>query len=139
MTETPEAPVDYGTPRYVTAGAFLPILRPGGGKRLDIYGPGKPVPASAMTDAQVAHFLDKGLIEHVDAHGNVDKWRCVEALTAIIACCADEEGSESWGRPRIAEAVRRKGFKFQNRTLGIAIKMFKSDWKSGDPLPSERG
>jgi hypothetical protein len=135
MTETPEAPVDYGTPRYVTAGAFLPILNPRGGKRLDIYGAGKPIPQGAMTDEQIKHWLDKGLIEHTDGKGNVDRYRVVECLSAIIACCADEEGSETWGRPRIAERLRSQGFAFQNKTLGIAIRMWRGDWKSGDPIP----
>jgi hypothetical protein len=137
MTETPE--VDYGTPRYVTAAASLHIVNPRGGKRLDIYGQGRPVPASAMTDEQIRHFLDKSLIEHADEHGNVDRFRAVECLSAIITCCADDEGFESWGRPRIAERLRANGFAFGNKTFGIAIKMLKSDWKSGDPLPSERG
>ena len=135
MTETP---VHYGTPRYVTAGAFLRIDNPHGGKVRDFFGPGRPVPASAMTDAQRDHYLRVGLIEHCDDRGHVDKWRCEEALSVIITCIANEEGSESWGRPRIAEAVRRAGFAFSNKTLSIAVKMWRSDWKLGDPLPSER-
>ena len=70
MTETNE-PVDYGTPRYVTSSTchLLPIVNPRGGKRLDIYGPHKPIPAGAMTADQVRHLLDHGLIEHADEHG----------------------------------------------------------------------
>jgi hypothetical protein len=137
MTETPE--VDYGKPQFVTSCAFLPIVNPKGGKRLDIYGVGKPVPASAMTDEQIQHFLRMGMIEHTDGKGNVDRFRAVECLTAIITCCSDDEGFESWGRPRIAERLRANGFAFSNKTFGIAIRMLRSDWKSGDPLPSERG
>jgi hypothetical protein len=138
MTETE---FHHGTPRYVTASSYLPIVNPRGGKRLDIYGVGKPVPASAMTHEQAQHFLRLGLIEHTDGKGNVDRFRAVECLTAIIACCSDDEGFESWGRPRIAERLRREGFAYSNKTLGIAIKMFKSDppWEFGDPLPDERG
>jgi hypothetical protein len=133
---TPEPEDNFGTPRFVTASAFLRIDNPRGGKVLDIYGAGRPVPASAVSDPKVRqHLLDKGLIEHVDDRGNVDKWRCVEALTAIIATDCEV----GWGRPRIAEHLRSQGFKYSNRTLGIAIRMFNSDWTLGDPLPSERG
>src|SRR5271168_4315350 len=100
MTETPETPeVDYGTPRYVTSStcSLLPIVNPHGGRRIDIYGPHRPVPAGVLTDTQIKHFLEKNLIEHVDAHGNVDRFRAVEALTAIIATDCEP----GWGRPRV--------------------------------------
>jgi hypothetical protein len=132
MTETE---FHHGTPRYVTASSYLPIVNPRGGKRLDIYGVGKPVPASAMTHEQAQHFLRLGLIEHTDGKGNVDKWRCEECLSAIVATDCEL----GWGRPRVAERLRSEGFAFSNKTLSIALKMFNSDWKSGDPLPSERG
>jgi hypothetical protein len=134
MTETPE--VDYGTPRFVTASTFLRIDNPRGGKVTDIFGAGRPVPPSALSDPKVRqHLLDHGLIEACDDKGVVDRYRCVEALSAII--CTDCE--VGWGRPRIAERLRSQGFGYSNRTLGIAIKMFNSDWVLGDPLPSERG
>src|SRR5271155_1826921 len=112
MTETPETPeVDYGTPRYVTSStcSLLPIVNPRGGKRLDIYGPHRPVPAGAMTDDQIKHLLDHGLIEHADDKGRPDHLRVDECLSAIICVIADEPGCEKWGRPRIAEALRAAG------------------------------
>ena len=120
--------VDYGTPRYVTSSTchLLPIVNPRGGKRLDIYGPHKPIPHGALTDEQVRHLLDHGMIEHTDGKGNIDHLRVDEALSVIICCIAEEEGSESWGRPRIAEAVRRAGYRFSNETLGLAIKRWHS-------------
>jgi hypothetical protein len=129
---TPEPEVDYGTPRFQTAGAFLRIMNPKGGKSLDIYGPGHPVPASALSDPKIReHLLDKRFIEHVDDRGNADKYRAVECLSAIIA-----SGCEmGWGRPRVAERLRAEGFRFQNRTIGIAIRLFNSEWKLGDPIP----
>jgi hypothetical protein len=117
---------DFGTPRYVTAGAFLRILNPRGGKSDDYYGKGLSVPASAMTDAQRDHYLSHGFIERADAHGNIDRGREDECLSFIIATIADAEGCESWGRPRIAEAVRRAGGQFSNETLSRAIKRFKN-------------
>jgi len=132
MTETPE--VNYGKPRYVTSStcALLPIQKPGGGKRHDIYGPHKPIPADALTDALAQHLLDHGLIERVTANGVVDHLRVDECLSAIICTIADAEGSESWGRPRIAEAVRRSGYSFSNDTLGRAIKRWHNP-----PLPEQ--
>jgi hypothetical protein len=134
MTETPEAPVDYGTPRYVTSSTchLLPIVNPRGGKRLDIYGPGKPIPDGALTAAQIKHLLDHGMISHTDGKGNVDHLRVDECLSAIIACCADEEGSETWGRPRIAERLRSQGFAFGNDTLSRAIRKWHNP-----PAPQE--
>lgn len=123
---TPETPVDYGVARYVTASAFLriPPKGPHGGKVLDLYGAGLPIPQGAMTEAQIKHYLEHGLIEHTDGKGNVDRYRVDECLSAIICCIADEPGCESWGRPRIAEAVRRAGFKFSTETLSRAIRRF---------------
>jgi len=134
MTEIETGPVDYGTPRYVTSSTchLLPIVNPRGGKRLDIYGPHRPVPAGAMTAEQIRHLLEHGLIEHADADGRPDHLRVDEALSVIIACIADEEGCESWGRPRIADAVRHAGYRFSNETLGLAIKRWHSP-----PVPQE--
>lgn len=127
-----EPTVDYGTPRFQTAGAFLRIMPPQGGKSLDVYGPGHPVPASALSDPKLRnHLLDKGLIVHVDDRGNPDKGRAIECLTAIIASGAEQ----GWGRPRVAERLRSEGFRYQNKTIGIAIRLFNSDWKLGDPIP----
>ena len=132
MTETPE---DFGTPRFQTAGAFLRILTPRGGKCLDIYGPGRPVPANALSDPKIReHLLDKGLIVHVDERGNADKHRAVECLSAIIATDCEQ----GWGRPRVAERLRSQGFKYSNQAISLAVRMFNSDWKLGDPLPSGR-
>jgi hypothetical protein len=137
MTWTSE--FHHGTPHFVTASAFNRFDNPAGGKVHDIFGAGVPVPAHVLRDEKhVEHLLRHGLIERSDGKGHVDKWRCEEALSAIICCCADDEGSESWGRPRIAERLRANGFAFSNKTLSIAVKMWRGDWKLGDPLPSER-
>jgi hypothetical protein len=128
MTETTE-----GVARYVTSGAFLRIDAPGGGRVRDFYGKGVPVPASAMTEKQTQHYLDHGLIERADAHGRPDHLRVDECLSAIICCIADEPGCEDWGRPRIAEAVRRAGFSFSNETLSRAIKR----WKNPPAAPAQ--
>jgi len=127
MTETTE-----GIAHYVTAGAFLRIDAPGGGRVRDFYGAGRPIPANAMTETQIRHYLDHGLIARSDGKGNVDHLRVDECLSAIIATIADEPGSEKWGRPRIAEALRAAGFKFGNETLSRAIRRFHNPPKQED-------
>lgn len=125
---------EYGVARFVTGPGvgLLPIQNPRGGRRLDIYGPGRPVPQGVLTEQQVNHFLAHNLIERVDDKGNVDRYRVGEALSAIIACCADEEGSENWGRPRIAERLRANGFAFSNQTISLAIKRWQNP-----PVPEQ--
>lgn len=134
MTTTPDT---EGTPRYQTTQdcGLLRIPNPRGGKVLDIYGPGRPVPAGALTPQTAQHYLNKGLIEHTDEHGNGDKHRAIECLSAIIA----SDCEQGWGRPRVAERLRSQGFAYGNKAISIAIKMFNSEWKLGDPIPSERG
>jgi len=124
---TPEN--EFGTPHFVTAGPFLRIPPRGAGRNRDFYGVGKPIPDGLLTEAQIQHFLAHSLIARSDGKGHVDHGREDEALCAVIACCADEEGSESWGRPRIAERLRANGYAFSNDTLSRAIKRFKN------PLP----
>ena len=122
-----------GTARFITGPncSLLPIVNPKGGRRLDIYGPGRPVPQGVLSKTQERHYLEKNMIVAVDEHGNPDKYRAVECLSAIIA--ADCE--VGWGRPRIAERLRSQGFKYGNQTISIAVRLFDSDWKLGDPIP----
>jgi hypothetical protein len=135
MTTTPEIDTE-GTARFVTGPncGLLPILNPRGGKRLDIYGSGKPVPQGVLSNQQIRHFLDKGLIEAVDDRGIPDRYRVVECLSAIIAT----DSEQGWGRPRVAERLRSQGFAYSNKTISIAVLLFNSDWKLGQPIP-ERG
>jgi hypothetical protein len=130
MTE----PLDHvGTPHYRTSAtcSLLRILNPRGGRVVDLYGPHRAVPAGLLTPKTAEHYLDHGMIEHVDAEGRADKGRYVEILSAIIACDCEKD----WGRPRIAERLRANGFKYNNRAISVAVKMWHSDWKLGDPIP----
>jgi hypothetical protein len=117
-----ESEFHHGEPHFVTASSFLRIDNPRGGPVRDIYGKGVPIPQGAMTEKQIKHYLEHGQIARSDGKGNIDHDRVEECLSAIICCCADEPGWESWGRPRISERLRANGFRFSNKSFGLAIK-----------------
>ena len=120
---------------------LFPLVNPAGGKNEDIYGKGRPIPDRIVQKLMrepktLEHLLAKGLVAYTDGKGHVDTGRCIECLSVIILLCADEEGSETWGRPRIAERLRANGYSYSNEAMSTAIRMFKNpEWKSGDPIP----
>ncbi|MBO0883099.1 MAG: hypothetical protein J2P17_22745, partial [Mycobacterium sp.] len=107
------------------------------GKLHDFYGQGRILPEWVAHDPeQVMRYLDLGLIEPCDAGGRpTDTDRAIECLTALIACSVPEHA----GRPRAADILRRNGLRYSNGTISKALRLLRSDWKLGEPVPWETG
>jgi hypothetical protein len=116
--------------------APLIYLRDQRGKLHQCHGP-RMLPEWALwDDAQVKHLLDHDMVELVDAAGQpTDPGRVVECLSVICGLGLPQDA----GRPRVAEALRREGFRYSNDAISKALRLFKSNWKVGDPCPWEPG
>lgn len=114
---------------------LLRFENPDGGKVIDLYGGGKPVPPNVvrtLSSDRIKRLLDSGLIEMTDAGWNpTDPHRVIECWCALVSFDVPKDA----GRPRAAEILRGHGCRYSNATIGAAVKLYNSDWKLGDPLP----